>query len=336
MSVMFQKNVPLLKYNTFNLNYKANYFLRISTEGEIKKFLPFDGRVLVLGGGSNFLFTSDYNGTIIYPMIGGIEIESDDAGCVVLSAGAGVNWDNLVDWSVSNGFYGLENLSWIPGNVGASPVQNIGAYGSEAKDFISKVRTVSLENGEIREFNNEECRFGYRDSIFKRELKGKYLVTRVFLKLAKVYTPNLNFGRISEEVAKYGEINPKNIRKTIIDIRRNKLPDPAIFGNAGSFFKNPVIDGHTAEKLSGLYPQMPCYPEINGKTKLSAAWLIDQCGWKGKRVGEVGVHDKQPLVIVNFGQATGLEILKLSEEIQASVLSKFGVDLEREVEVVTN
>jgi len=333
---MVQKDVSLLKYNTFNLDYQANLLISLSTEEGINKYLPFDGKVLVMGGGSNFLFTSNYKGTIIYPLIGGINIESKSQGCAIISAGAGVIWDSFVDWCVNNGFYGLENLSWIPGKVGASPVQNIGAYGSEAKDFITGVRTVSLENGEIREFTNEECRFGYRDSIFKKELKGKYMVTKVFFRLATDYTPNVSFGRISEEVAKYGEINPTNIRKAIIDIRRNKLPDPEILGNAGSFFKNPVINSLEADKLLGLYPQIPSYPDKIGKTKLSAAWLIDQCGWKGKRVGEVGVHDKQPLVIVNYGKATGLEILKLSEEIQMSVRSKFSVELEREVEVVVN
>lgn len=333
---MVQKNISLLKYNTFNLDYRAELLINISAEEEIKKYLPLGDKYLVMGGGSNFLFTSNFNGTIISPLMGGIKIENRDSECVTISAGAGVKWDSFVEWCVNNGYYGLENLSWIPGNVGASPVQNIGAYGSEAKDYISKVRTVSLVTGEIMEFNNEECCFGYRESIFKKELKGKYLVTKVYFNLSTRYIPNLNFGRISEEVAKYGKINPNNIRKAIIGIRKEKLPDPGVFGNAGSFFKNPVIDSFYVNQLSEKYPQMPCFPDKDGKNKLSAAWLIDQCGWKGKRVGEAGVHGKQPLVIINYGKATGSEILRLSEEIQKSVRSKFGIELEREVEVVAN
>jgi UDP-N-acetylmuramate dehydrogenase len=255
-------------------------------------------------------------------------------GYVIVSAGAGVNWDDFVGWTVDNGFGGIENLSLIPGKVGATPVQNIGAYGVEVKDQIVRVDTISTENGTVRVFSSDECEFGYRNSIFKNSEKGKYLVTRVYFKLTTRPSLNLGYDSLKEEVNKLGEVTLKNVRQAVINIRRSKLPDPEKIGNAGSFFKNPVVEGPFALQLKNEYPDMPVYKDQEGFMKLAAGWLIDKCGWKGERKGDAGVNEKQALVLVNYGNATGKEIYDLSQEIQNSVYDKFGVNLEREVEVV--
>jgi UDP-N-acetylmuramate dehydrogenase len=290
--------------------------------------------LFILGGGSNILFTSDFQGTILYPEFSGIKEEERDGENVVISAGAGVNWDNLVEWTVNNGFGGLENLSLIPGMVGASPIQNIGAYGVEVKDRIERVRTISVSDGSVRIFNNNECEFDYRNSIFKKKEKGKYLVTRVYYKLTINTELNLTYGSLMEEITRLGKPSLKTVRQAVINIRRSKLPDPALIGNAGSFFKNPVVNSLAAQNLKNRYPAMPVYEDRSGTVKLAAGWLIEQCGWKARRFGEAGVHDKQALVIVNHGNATGTDIFALSESIKKSVVEKFGIELEREVEVV--
>jgi UDP-N-acetylmuramate dehydrogenase len=334
---MLSKNVSLKNYNTFRLDYKSESFFSVSSEEEAIKVLLDSARIkpiLIIGGGSNLLITEDYKGTIIHPEISGINIEEMHTDYVIVSAGAGIDWDSFAEWTVENGFGGIENLSLIPGTVGAAPVQNIGAYGVEVKDIIEKVRTVSVENGSVREFLNNECLFGYRSSIFKTDLKGKYLITRVYFKLASNPSFNLNYGSLAGEVSKLGGATLKNVRDSVINIRRNKLPDPDIIGNAGSFFKNPVVDLSTAESLRKRYPQIPCYKDASGGIKLAAGWLIEQCGWKGKRSGNTGVYDKQALVIVNYGDASGQEILDFSEEIRKSVWYRFEVELEREVEVI--
>lgn len=336
--MLIYKNTTLKKYNTFGLDYIANCIIKISTEKEaialIRKEIEWSNPMLILGGGSNILFVSGFNGTIFHPKFRGIRIESKDSENVIISAGAGVVWDKLVEWSVRNGFYGLENLSLIPGLVGATPVQNIGAYGVEVKDSIEKVRTICLSDGSIRIFSPDECEFGYRTSIFKKSGKGKYLISRVYFKLKLNTTLNLIYGSLKEETDKLGGATLENVRQAVINIRTNKLPDPKIVGNAGSFFKNPVVTDSFAALLRKKYPDMPLYREQPEGFKLAAGWLIDQCGWKGKRVGEAGVHEKQALVLVNYGKATGKEIYNLSEEISKSVMKKFGVELEREVEVV--
>ncbi len=337
---MIYKNIQLKKYNTFGLEYTAECMIKIKTEKEATAL--FNGTVawkkplLILGCGSNILFTSDFQGTILYPELKGIKIEEQepDKGNVIVSAGAGVNWDDFVAWSVNKGFGGLENLSLIPGKVGATPVQNIGAYGVEVKDQIVKVKTISANDGSIRIFNNSECEFGYRNSIFKKREKDKYLVTRVYYRLTVKPSLNLGYESLKEEVSKIGKETLKNVRQGVINIRRSKLPDPEITGNAGSFFKNPVVTSSVAVNLKGGYPDMPVYKDQEGYMKLASGWLIDQCGWKGKRRGDAGIHEKQALVLVNYGKATGKEIYNLSEEIKKSVHEKFGVDLEREVEVV--
>jgi len=337
---MIFENISLKKYNTLGLDYKADRLIEIKSEEEaailFKGKIRFNHPLFILGGGSNILFTGDFKGTIIYPDIEGVNIENAEygGGKVLVSAGAGVVWDKFVGWTVDHGFGGLENLSLIPGKVGATPVQNIGAYGVEVKDIIEEVRTISLCDGSVRIFSNEDCEFGYRNSIFKNREKGKYLVTRVSFRLSDNPELNLCYDSLKEEVSKIGPETLKNIRQAVINIRKNKLPDPEETGNAGSFFKNPVVTEAYAKGLKEKYPEMPVYDEKTGCKKLAAGWLIDRCGWKGKRIHDAGVHPKQALVIVNYGRASGKEIISLSEEIQKSVSEKFGIELEREVEVL--
>lgn len=334
------KNIPLKKYNTFGLDYMAECLIHLKTEKETTSLFnrssDWKKPLLILGGGSNILFINDFKGTILYPELQGIKIEEqrENNKSIIISAGAGVVWDDLVEWTVNRGFGGLENLTLIPGKVGATPIQNIGAYGVEVKDMIVKVKTISLNDGSIRIFNNEECEFGYRNSIFKKGEKGNYLVTRVYYKLIIEPLLNLTYGSLKEEVNRLGSESLRNVRLAVINIRRNKLPDPEIIGNAGSFFKNPVVPCSVADPLKKKYQLMPLYEDQSGSVKLAAGWLIDQCGWKGKRTGDAGVHDKQALVLVNYGKATGKEIFNLSQEIKKSVYEKFGVELQREVEVI--
>jgi UDP-N-acetylmuramate dehydrogenase len=338
--MMIYKNVSLKKYNTFGLDYKADCMIHLENEQEAIEF--FNGNVvwnkpfLVLGSGSNILFTQDFKGTILYPEMSGIKIEEKDSnvGEVIVSAGAGINWDDFVAWTVDKGFGGLENLSLIPGKIGATPVQNIGAYGIEVKDQIVNVRALNINDGSIRIFENNECEFGYRNSIFKKSEKGRYLITRVSYRLTINPQLNLRYDSLKEEVNKLGIETLQNTRQAVINIRRNKLPDPEIIGNAGSFFKNPVVKKSVVANLKNIYPDLPVYSDHEDYMKLASGWLIDRCGWKGKRRGDAGVHEKQALVLVNYGKATGKEILDLSEEIKESVRDKFGLDLEREVEVV--
>ena len=335
---MIYRNFSLQKYNSFGLDYKADRFIVVKSIEEFSELVgekkELDAPCFILGGGSNILFVSDYSGTIIHPAIEGIEIEKDDGESVLVSAGAGVEWDSLVEWSVEKGLYGLENLLLIPGSVGAAPVQNIGAYGKEASEIIDKVVAVDISNGTIKTFTNEECRFNYRDSVFKRELKGKYLIVKVFFKMSVNSCFNLNYGSLETEVNRFGGATLRNVRQAVINIRNSKLPDPKILGNAGSFFKNPVVDSHKADLLKSAFPEMPVYSDKSGLIKLSAAWLIEKCGWKEKRHRDAGVHEKQALVIVNHGKATGRQIVELSENIKCSVAEMFGIELESEVEVV--
>lgn len=335
---MFKRNLQLKKFNSFGTECMAEFFASIKSESEIIQIINsgfFSGRRrLIIGGGSNLLFTRDFHGVILKPDIPGIFMEEEDPERVIVSAGAGVNWDDFVAWAVKQNFGGIENLSLIPGTVGATPVQNIGAYGEEIKEYITGVRAFSTEDGTVKWFSNAECRFSYRNSIFKNELKGQYIITRVYFRLFKERKFNLSYGKLKEVVESKGEITLNNIREAVIKIRKEKLPDPEITGNAGSFFKNPVVDELYAESLRKEFPDIPVFLQEPGRVKLAAGWLIEKCGWKGKRIGNAGVHDKQALVIVNYGNATGREILELSEMIRKSVYEKFGIKLEREVEVV--
>ena len=332
------KNIPLNKYNTFRLGYRADCLVRVRTEKEaiafIRKNFSWKGPLLIIGDGSNILFTNDFRGTILKPELKGIRIEKSSGSEVIVSAGAGVKWDNLVKWTVEKGLCGLENLSLIPGQTGAAAVQNIGAYGTEIKETIHKVRCISTHDGSVRIFDRDECNFGYRSSVFKTTEKGKFLVTRVWFRLSNDKRFKIDYGSVREEITKLGEINLANIRQAVINIRRNKLPDPDITGNAGSFFKNPVVSAEKAADLKKMFPGMPCYEQNSSDVKLAAGWLIEQCGWKGRSIGNAGVHEKQALVLINHGSATGEEIFNLSEMIKNSVKNKFGIELEREVEVI--
>ena len=334
-----RKNISLKEFNTFGLDYKADWLIQPESTEEISLFFragrhDYPDRVKVIGGGSNLLFTSDFHGTLVKPLNSAIRKTAEDDQYIYVNAGAGLTWDNMVEWAVENGYGGLENLSYIPGTVGASPVQNIGAYGVEAADVISGVGAVSAETGETVQFSQADCRFAYRYSIFKGELRDKFVITDVTFRLQKVPQFKLSYGFLEAETAALGDISLKNIRKAVIKIRKEKLPDPAETGNAGSFFKNPVISREKADDLKYNYPLAPLYDNPAGGVKIAAGWLIEQAGWKGRRIGDAGVHAKQALVIVNHGSATGKELYDLSQEIKKSVNEKFGIELEMEVEVV--
>ena len=330
--------VSLKGFNTFGIDCKADRYIPLRTKEEAISLLGSgefaDIPRLIMGGGSNLLFLSDFKGTIIHPLIGGIEIISENENSIIVKAGAGINWDDLVQWSVDNDLGGLENLSLIPGNVGAVPVQNIGAYGAEAAGVVESVEAISLTDGKTRYFNNKDCSFGYRDSVFKKVFKNKYLITSVTFRLEKNPVLKTGYGSVYDEAVKIGGVTLRNIRQAIINIRSSKLPDPAVLGNAGSFFKNPVIPVKQADELKATYPQMPQYDDKAGMKKIAAGWMIESCGWKGKKIGDAGVHDQQALVLVNFKNATGREIYELSTKIEVSVYEKFGIRLEREVEII--
>ncbi len=332
------KNIPLSDYNTFRLGYRADCLVRVRTEKEaiafMRKNFSWKGPLLIIGSGSNILFTSDFRGTILKTELRGVKIEKSNGSEVIISAGAGVKWDSLVEWTVKKGLCGLENLSLIPGQTGAAAVQNIGAYGSEIKETIVRVRSIAVQDGSVRMFDRDECSFGYRSSVFKTTEKGKFLVTRVWFRLSKDKRFRIDYGSVREEITKLGETNLANVRQAVINIRRNKLPDPEITGNAGSFFKNPVVSSEKAAALKEMFPGIPCYEQNSSYAKLAAGWLIEQCGWKGRSIGNAGVHEKQALVLINHGSASGEEIFALSEMIKSSVKDKFGIELEREVEII--
>ena len=336
--MIIKENISLLSYNTFGIDAKADYFIEYNSVEELQTALKSEivksNRLLHIGGGSNLLFMKDFKGVILHSAINFIKKVSEDTDTVMLEAGAVVDWDDFVAYTVENGWGGVENLSLIPGEVGASAVQNIGAYGVEVQDVILKVNAVEIETGEPKTFSVEDCQYGYRESIFKKELKGKYIITSVLFKLQKQPEYKLNYQHLEAEVLKNGDINLQNIRQTIIAVRESKLPDPKIFGNAGSFFMNPVISKAHFNELLAQYPQMPHYFVSETEEKVPAGWLIDQCGWKGKQIGNAGVHDKQALVLVNKGGATGAEIVYLAEQIQASVKSRFGIELRAEVNYI--
>lgn len=330
-------NHPLRELNSFHVDEYAERIIEFCDPWELDKIFATECRPTMwytLGGGNNILFTDRYPGTLIHPTGKKIEIIAEDAHSLTLNVEAAVEWDDLVAWCVEHNLWGAENLSLIPGSVGASPVQNIGAYGAEAKDIISRVYFFDTESCQHRSLSNAECRFAYRDSIFKRELRGRAIITSVDFTLNKVATPNLGYGDLSREVEQLGGATLQNIRDAVCAIRRSKLPDTAVLGNAGSFFKNPIVETSVAGSLLATYPDMPSYPATEGKRKLAAGWLIDQAGMKGFRQGKVGVHDRQALVLVNFGGATGNEVMALAATVQEAVQSKFGVKIEPEVNIL--
>jgi UDP-N-acetylmuramate dehydrogenase len=335
-----QKNISLQPYNTFGIDVKSELFMEWNSIKDVVDYclsneLKSKNR-LVLGGGSNMLLTQDFEGIAIKNNILGKEIISENDESVVVKVGGGEVWHDIVLWTIAQGWNGMENMSLIPGSIGAAPIQNIGAYGKELKDVFVELEAIDLSTGELKEFSLEECNFGYRNSVFKNKLKGKYVIVSVTIRLSKHPDFNISYGTISQELDKMGikDLSAKSISDAVIAIRKSKLPDPVKLGNSGSFFKNPLISEGLYEEVKFEHPGLPSYPAGNNLVKVPAGWLIDQAGWKGKRVGKCGVHNKQALVLVNYGGATGQEIFQLSERIIADVIQKYGIELEREVNVI--
>ncbi len=334
------ENASLRPFHTFGVDAKARLFVQLESEEDIFDYLDNHGlkkdKTFVLGGGSNVLFTRDFDGTILRIENKGITITGEDDDHVYVTAAAGEEWDELVNYTVSRGFGGLENLSLIPGSVGAAPIQNIGAYGVEQKNHFYSLEAVSIREQEKKTFNREQCRFGYRDSIFKNEYARKFIVTSVTYRLDKNPVFHTEYGSIEEELNKMKVKDPsvKDVSKAVINIRNSKLPDPLITGNAGSFFKNPVVSKEVHDRLKKEYPDMVSFKVGDDSYKLAAGWLIEQCGWKGRCVGHASVHKNQALVLINLGKAMGSEVIHLSRMIRMSVEDKYGVKLEYEVNIL--
>ena len=328
--------ISLRTRNSFGVDQQAARLAEFETPEDLRTFFAagIPRRWLVLAGGNNILFTRDYDGVLLTPVARQITLLSDDGEEVRVRADAGVEWDDLVEWAVERGLWGIENLSLIPGKAGAAPVQNIGAYGCEAKDAIRRVEMYCVETGAMLTLDAAHCGFGYRESVFKHDLKGKVIITAVEIALSHAPRPRLGYGDVEREVEARGGVTLRNIREAICSIRRAKLPDPAVLGNAGSFFKNPVVGAAAAERLLAEYPDMPHYPAPEGCVKLAAGWLIDRAGMKGRREGAVGVHERQALVLVNHGGATGGEVIAFAHKVQAEVRRKFGIKIDTEVNIL--
>lgn len=336
-------NYSLLPHNTFGIEAKAAFFITYDSVADLRSVLCRVRErhaglpVLHIGGGSNLLFLSDFNGVVLHSHIIGTEV-CEDGDEVTIRVGAGMVWDDFVAYCVEHGYYGVENLSLIPGEVGAAAVQNIGAYGAEAKDVITCVEAVELETGESSVFPVDECCYGYRRSIFKGELRGRYAVTYVTFRLSRRFVPDVEYGGVRQALSAAG-IEPEkataaDVRRAVIAIRKEKLPDPRVKGNAGSFFMNPVVERAVYERIASHYPDMPCYETGDGKKKIPAGWLIEKAGWKGRALGPAAVHDRQALVLVNNGGATGADILRLCEAVRADVKAKFGIEISPEVNFI--
>lgn len=329
----------LKEHNTFGIDVKCRRFIEFESVDEllqvVNSLTDADKPLLVLGGGSNMLFTADYEGTVLHSAIKGhVAVQTDEG--IMLRCGSGEVWDDIVSLCVSNRMYGAENLSLIPGDVGASAVQNIGAYGAEAKDIILKVEAVDLQTGKMCEFTNEECEYAYRKSKFKGEWRNRFVITYVTYKLSEVFCPCLDYGNIRAELEKRNIKVPtaEQLRNVIIDIRNEKLPDPKVEGNAGSFFMNPVVPKAKYEELVARFGNVPHYSVDDNNEKIPAGWMIDQCGWKGKSLGKAGVHSRQALVLVNRGGAEGKDIVALCDAIKRDVRDKFGIDIVPEVNII--
>jgi len=335
-----KENFDLKDHNTMGVHANAQYFASVTSAGELRQLLlQPDYKILpklMLGGGSNLLFVNDFEGLVIHLNIKGRAVIEENEKELLLQVGAGENWHETVMFAVENGWGGIENLSLIPGSVGAAPIQNIGAYGVELEEVFESLEAIDLETGISKTFDKKACNFEYRDSVFKKELKGKYIITDVTLRLQKDPEVNTTYRALSESLEEKGISDPtiKDISETVIEIRQSKLPDPAEIGNTGSFFKNPVIPAKVFKELQKEYPEIPNYP-AGDQIKIPAAWLIDRCGWKGKQIGDAGVHKVHALVIVNYGNATGAEIIELAEKIRSSVFDKFGIVLIPEVNIIT-
>jgi UDP-N-acetylmuramate dehydrogenase len=335
-----QENISLKSYNTFGIDAKAKYLATFESITELEEILNSKlhtaNSKLILGGGSNILLTKDFDGIVLKNEIKGIDIVNEDDDHVYIKAGAGENWHEFVLHCVNNNYAGVENLSLIPGNVGASPMQNIGAYGVEIKDVFYELEAFHKHDHVIQKFSLKDCEFGYRESVFKNKHKDQFVITSVIYRLNKKPLFNTSYGAISQELKRMGvnELSIQAISQAVINIRTSKLPDPKEVGNAGSFFKNPVITNEQFNALKDAFPNIVAFPSGNDHTKLAAGWLIEQCGWKGYRKNDAGCYPKQALVLVNYGDATGNEIFELSKEIIQSVEEKFGVILEREVNII--
>lgn len=334
--IEIKQDYSLRSHNTFGIDVRAKKFIEYSTKEDLLSLIK-QGEIvspfLHIGSGSNLLFLKDYLGTILHSKIMGIEIISEDSSSITIRVGSGVNWDKLVEYAVLQGWYGLENLSLIPGEVGASAVQNIGAYGVEVKDFIELVETIDL-NGQLYDYTPEECHYSYRYSIFKEPQNKNIIVTHVHYKLSKVEKYNLEYGSIQKALEKKNKIDLVAVRNAIIEIRESKLPNPEEIGNAGSFFMNPIVTKECFEAIQKEYPNMPFYKISENEFKIPAGWMIDICGWKGKQLGNAGVHSKQALVLINKGGATGEDVQHLSKEIQKDVFNKFKVEIYPEVNFI--
>jgi UDP-N-acetylmuramate dehydrogenase len=337
------ENYSLKAHNTFGIEAKCSRFLEYENVAEAQEVAGIlresDTPYIIIGGGSNLLLTQDFDGIVVHSRLmgtGPVSREMQLMGPVPVSCGSGEVWDDVVAYCIAHGLYGMENLSLIPGDVGASAVQNIGAYGAEAKDLIVEVEAVEIASGRLVTFRGEDCGYGYRDSKFKHEWKNKYLITHVTYQLSTTFEPRLDYGNIRSELERKGITTPtaQQLRDTIIEIRNAKLPDPKVMGNAGSFFMNPIVSREKYETLAVQYEGMPHYDIDADKVKIPAGWMIDQCGWKGKSLGRAGVHDKQALVLVNRGGATGAEIVALCETIRKDVKAKFDIDIHPEVNII--
>lgn len=338
--MVLQRNADLKPYNTFGIAAKAEVLARFGSAHELRLLLAAPELAgmprLVLGGGSNLLFIRDFPGVVLLNEVPGLHVTREDDEHVWLKAGAGVVWHDLVMHAVSKGWGGIENLSLIPGKVGAAPMQNIGAYGVEIKDTFDSLEALRVADGEVIVFDRIASRFGYRESYFKREGKDRFVILSVTLRLSKRHVLNTSYGNIQQELERMHIAQPtiKDVSDAVIAIRRSKLPDPAVIGNAGSFFKNPVVPAALAEKIKEAHPDAVSYPAGSSQVKLAAGWLIEKAGWKGHRANQHGVHDRQALVLVNYGGATGKAIYDLSEQVLRSVQERFGVELEREVNII--
>ena len=336
--MLIQENYNLKIKNSFGLNVSTKYFCEVVSKTELKGVLEQfkNENILLLGGGSNILFTKNFDGCVLQYNQKGISKLDEDKDSILLEVFAGELWDDFISYCVENNFYGIENLSLIPGTVGAAPIQNIGAYGQELKDSFFAANGVYLEDFKERTFFKSGCNFDYRTSIFKHELKNKFLITSVVFRLMKSHQLNMHYGSIEQELKKMGKNNPtlSDIRNIVIKIRQEKLPDPKILGNCGSFFKNPEVEKKRFENISQSFPLVKGFPASENTVKIPAGWLIEQCGWKGKRIGNVGVHELQALVLVNYGGADGNEILQLAQKIKDDVYQKFEIQLEEEVNIV--
>ncbi|WP_421870047.1 UDP-N-acetylmuramate dehydrogenase [Marinoscillum sp.] len=338
--MLVEENFSLKPHNTFGLDVIANLKASIENPEDLKELFQADRyrreKKMILGGGSNVLFTRNFLGMVLKMEVRGIEVveEADDS--ILVGFGAGENWHQCVMWAVEQGYGGLENLSLIPGTIGAAPMQNIGAYGVEINQVFHSLEAYEIKTGKIVRFYNEDCKFGYRYSVFKGPQRDKYIITRVYLRLSKKPSFNISYGAIKETLDEMGveELSLKAVSQAVINIRQSKLPDPTQIGNAGSFFKNPVVENTYFDSLRAAFEEIPGYRLDEEFTKVPAAWLIDQCGWKGKRFGNVGVHDKQALVLVNLGGGKGKELVQLSKDIQKSVQGTFGIQLETEVNII--